>query len=150
MACDNSSTENNQPNKPRRTLSNVHFDDVSEKLPEQDWRHEGTKSRGSTLAQEQEHNNAAAWQIDSLERLLAKIEKDPEGVLSMILDMRSIYTEYLNKANKADKERDEIHTRALGLEQELHISNKEREQAVSLLQQQIVKVKRYEKMIDAL
>ena len=64
--------------------------------------------------------------------------------------MRSIYTKYLNKANKADKERDEIRTRALGLEQELHISNEEREQAVSLLQQQTVKVKRYKKMIDAL
>ena len=150
MACDNSSTENDQPNKPRKTPSNVHFDDVSEKSPEQDWRHEGTKCRRSTLAQEQEHNNAAAWQIDSLERLLAEIEKDLEGVLSMILDMRSIYTEYLNEANEADKKRDEIRTRALGLEQELHISNEEREQAVSLLQQQTVKVKRYEKMIDAL
>ena len=64
--------------------------------------------------------------------------------------MRSIYTEYLHEANEADKERDEIRTRALGLEQELHISNEEREQAVSLLQQQTVKVKRYEKMIDAL
>ena len=68
----------------------------------------------------------------------------------MILDMRSIYTEYLHEANEADKERDEIRTRALGLEQELHISNEEREQAVSLLQQQTVKVKRYKKMIDVL
>ena len=133
MARDNSSTENDQPNEPQRTPSNVHFDNVSEKSPEQDWRHESTKCRRSTLAQEQEYNNAAAWQIDSLERLLAKIEKDPEGVLSMILDMRSIYTEYLHEANEADKERDEIRTRALGLEQELHISNEEREQAVSLL-----------------
>ena len=56
----------------------------------------------------------------------------------------------MNKVNKADKKRDEIRTRALGLEQELHISNEEREQAVSLLQQQTVKVKRYKKMIDAL
>ena len=135
MARDNSSTENDQPNEPRRTPSNVHFDDVSEKSPEQDWRHEGTKCRRSTLAQEQEHNNAAAWQIDSLERLLAKIEKDPEGVLSMILDMRSIYTKYLNKANKADKKRDKIYTCALRLEQELYISNKETEQAISFFQQ---------------
>ena len=150
MARDNSSTENDQPNEPRRTPSNVHFDDVSEKSPEQDWRHEGTKCRRSTLAQEQEHNNAAAWQIDSLERLLAEIEKDPKGVLSMILDMWSIYTEYLNKANEADKKRDEICTHALGLKQKLYISNEEREQAVSLLQQQTVKVKRYKKMIDAL
>ena len=51
----------------------------------------------------------------------------------MILDMRSIYIKYLDKANKADKEHDEIHNCALGLEQELHISNEERKQAVSLL-----------------
>ncbi len=78
------------------------------------------------------------------------IEKDPKEVLSMILDMQSIYTKYLDKANKADKKRDEIYTRALGLEQELHISNKEREIAVFILQQQTVNIKRYEKMINAL
>ena len=149
MARDNSSNSNDQPYEPRKTLASVHFDDLSEKSPEQDWQHEGTKRRQNTLAQE-EHTNAAAWRIDNLERLLAEIEKDPKGVLSMILDMQSIYTKYLDQANEADKERDEIHTRALGLEQELHISNEEREQAVSLLQQQTVKVKRYEKMIDVL
>ena len=133
MACNNSSTKNDQPNEPQRTTSKVHFDDVSEKSPKQDWRHEGTKCRRSILAQEQEHNNAAAWQIDSLERLLAEIEKDPKGVLSMILDMRSIYTKYLNKANEANKKRDEIRTRVLELEQELHISNKEKKQAVFFL-----------------
>ncbi len=53
----------------------------------------------------------------------------------MILDMQSIYTKYLDQANEADQERDEIHTRVLRLEQELHISNEEREQTVSLLQQ---------------
>ena len=68
----------------------------------------------------------------------------------MILDMQSIYSEYLDQVNKADKERDKIYTCALGLEQELYISNKEREQAVSLFQQQTVKVKYYEKMIDIL
>ena len=64
--------------------------------------------------------------------------------------MQSIYIKYLNKVNKPNKKRNEIRTCALGLEQELYISNKERKQAVSLLQQQTVKVKRYEKMIDAL
>ncbi len=126
MACDNSSNSNDQPYKPRKTLASVHFDDLSEKSPEQDWRYKGTKRRQSTLAQE-EYTNAAAWQIDNLERLLAEIEKDPEGVLSIILDMRRIYTKYLDQANKVDKERDEIHTRTLGLEQELYISNKEKE-----------------------
>ena len=68
----------------------------------------------------------------------------------MILDIRSIYTKYLNKANKENKKRDKIRTCALELEPEIHISNKKKEQAVSLLQQQTVKVKRYKKMIDVL
>lgn len=68
----------------------------------------------------------------------------------MILDIRSIYTEYFDQANEADKKYDEIRICALELEQELHNSNDKKEQAVSLLQEQIVKVKRYEKMIDAL
>ncbi len=54
------------------------------------------------------------------------MNKDPDGVLIMILDMRKTYTEYLDQANKADNQRDEIRMRALGLEQELHISNKEK------------------------
>ena len=36
MAYNNSLTKNNQPNKFWRTSSNVYFDDVSEKSPEQD------------------------------------------------------------------------------------------------------------------
>ncbi len=69
----------------------------------------------------------------------------------MILDMQSIYTKYsLDQANKVDKEGNKIHIRVLGLEQELYISNEEREQAVSLLQKQNVKVKRYKRMIDVL
>ncbi len=59
MACDNSSNSNNQPYESQRTLASVHFDDLSKKSPEQDWRHKGTKHRRSTLAQE-EHINAAA------------------------------------------------------------------------------------------
>ena len=43
MACDNSSTKNDQSNKPQKIPSNIHFDDVLEKLLEQ------------------EHNNAATW-----------------------------------------------------------------------------------------
>ena len=51
----------------------------------------------------------------------------------MILDIWSIYTMYLNKANKKDKKRDEIRTCMLKFEQELHISNEKREQAVFFL-----------------
>ena len=80
-------TKNNQLNKLQKTLSNVHFDDVFEKPPKQKRQHEGSKCRRSTFAQKQEHNNAATWQIDSLKRLLAKIDKNPNRILSMILDM---------------------------------------------------------------
>ncbi len=54
------------------------------------------------------------------------MDKDPDEVLTMILDMRNIYTEYLNQANHADEQCKEIRTIALGLEQELQISNNER------------------------
>ncbi len=78
------------------------------------------------------------------------MNRDPNGVLSMIIDMQKIYTEYLDQANKADNQRDEIRMCALGLEQDLHVSNEESEQAVTLLQEQAKKLKRYEKMIDKL
>ena len=53
----------------------------------------------------------------------------------MILDIQSICSKYLDQVNKADKKCNEVHTCALGLEQELHINNEERERTVSLLQQ---------------
>ena len=69
-------TENNQLKKSQRTILNIHFDDILEKLPEQDWQYKGIKCRRGRFAQEYEHNNAATLQIDSLERLLAKTEND--------------------------------------------------------------------------
>ena len=47
------------------------------------------------------------------------MDRNPNGVLKMILDMRTIYTKYLNQANNADKQCNQIRTVALGLEQEL-------------------------------
>ena len=132
MAYDNSLNSNDQPYNSRKTLASIHFDDLSKKSPEQDWQHKSTKRRQNTLTQE-EYTNAAAWKIDNLERVLAEIEQDSKRVLSMILDIRNIYTKYLDQANKADKERYEIYTFALRLEQELYINNEEREEAVSLL-----------------
>ena len=41
-------------------------------------------------------NNTAAWQIDSQKKLLTEMDKDPNKVLIMILDMCNIYTKYLN------------------------------------------------------
>ena len=57
----------------------------------------------------------------------------------MILDMRNIYTKYLNQANHADELCKEIRTIALGLEQELHISINERQKAITLLEAQVAK-----------
>ena len=66
----------------------------------------------------------------------------------MILNMQSIYGKYLNKANKTNIKHDEICISVLEVEQKFYISNKKREQTVSLLQQQIIRVKRDHKMID--
>ncbi len=68
----------------------------------------------------------------------------------MILDMRNIYTKYLNQANYANEQWKEIRTIALGLEQEFQISNNERQEAIILLEAQIVKSNQYEKIIDML
>ena len=141
MARDNSLTQQDDQNhQQRRTPTSVHFEDELEKSPDPGRRHEETKRRRSALIQE-DHDNSAAWQIDSREKLMTEIDRDPDGVLSMILDMRKTYTEYLDQANEADNQRNQIRMRALGLEQDLHISNEEREQAVMLLQKQANKLK---------
>ena len=64
--------------------------------------------------------------------------------------MQSIYIKYFNKFNEADKKRDKICICILRLEQEFYIIIKKKEQVVFFLSQQIVKVKRYKKMINAL
>lgn len=64
--------------------------------------------------------------------------------------MQSIYTKYLDQNNKANKEYDEMHTHVLALEQEFHISNNEKQQAISLLQKLTVKIKQCKKMINIL
>ena len=68
-------------------------------------------------------DNTTAWRIDSWKKLLTEIDKDPDGVLTIILDMHNIYTKYLNQANHANKQYQEIWTIALRLEQELQIGN---------------------------
>ena len=66
------------------------------------------------------------------------MDRNPNGVLKMILDMRTIYTKYLNQANKVDKQCNQILTVALELEQQLQISNNERTEAITLLETQVV------------
>ena len=150
MARDNSSSQlDDKSHQTKGRSTSVHFDDEPENLPVPDWRNEERKHRRATLAEE-DRDNTAAWRIDSREKLLTEMDKDPDGVLTMILDMRNIYTEYLNQANHADEQCNEIRTIALGLEQELQISNNERQEAITLLEAQVAKSNRYERIIDTL
>ena len=64
--------------------------------------------------------------------------------------MRNIYIKYLNQANHADKQCKEIRTIASRLEQELQISNNKRQEAITLLEAQVAKSNRCEKIIDTL
>ena len=48
------------------------------------------------------YNNSIAWQIDSQEKLMIEMDRNSDGVLSTILDMRKTYTKYLNQTNKVD------------------------------------------------
>ena len=68
----------------------------------------------------------------------------------MILDMRTIYTKYLNQANSANKKYNQIQTIALRLKQELQISNNERTEAITLFEEQVIKSNQYEKIINTL
>ncbi len=103
MARVNSSSQlDNESHQTKRRSASVHFDDEPENLPVPDWRNKERKHRPATLAEE-DRDNTAAWRIHSREKLLTEMDKDPDGVLTMILDMRNIYTEYLNQANHANE-----------------------------------------------
>ncbi len=99
---------------------------------------------------EKDRDNTVAWQINSREKLLTEMDKDPDGNLTMILDIRNIYIKYLNQTNHTDKQCKEIRTITLRLEQELQISNNERQEAIILLEAQVAKSNQYERIIDML
>ena len=92
----------NHSHHTKKQSTSVHFEDEIEMSPEPDWRNKKHKYRRATIA-EKDCDNTTAWQIDSREKLLTEIDKNPDRVLTMILDMRNIYTKYLNQANQADK-----------------------------------------------
>ena len=150
MAQDNSSSQlDNHSHQTKERSTSVYFEDETEILPEPDWQNKKRKHRRATLAEE-DRDNTAAWRIDSQEKLLTEMDKDPDRVLTMILDMCNIYTKYLNQANHADKQCKKIRTIALGLEQELQISNNERQEAITLFKAQVAKSNQYKKIIDTL
>ena len=52
---------------------------------------------------EEDCNNTIAWQIYSQEKLLTEMDKGLKEVLTMILDMCTIYIKYLNQASNTNK-----------------------------------------------
>lgn len=73
------------------------------------------------------HNNSTVQQINSQGKLMTEMNKNPDKVLLMIIDMLKTYMEYLYHVNKANNYYHQIEIRTLKLEQDLYISNKERE-----------------------
>ena len=116
MARDNSSSQlDNHSHQTKERSTSVHFEDETEISPEPDWQNKERKHRRATLA-EKDRDNTVAWRINNQEKLLIEMDKDPNGVLTIILDIRNIYTKYLNQANHANKQCKKIRTIALGLE----------------------------------
>lgn len=64
-------------------------------------------------------DHSAAWKIDSRDTLVAEVAKDPDGVLSMIREMRSNYIQPLKQANDSDNQLNSVCGTALGIEKEL-------------------------------
>ncbi len=83
-------------------------------MPEPDWQNKKHKYRRTRLAKNN-CENTIDWQIDSQEKLFTTIDRKPDGVLKMILDICIIYTKYLDQANNADKQYNQIWTVALRL-----------------------------------
>ena len=50
-----------------------------------------------------DYKNIAAWQIDSQKKLSTEIDRNPDKVLKIILDICTIYTKYLNQANNTNE-----------------------------------------------
>ncbi len=103
MARDNSSSQlDDESHQTKRRFASIYFDDKPENLLVPDWQNKERKHRRAMLVEE-DCDNTAAWRITSREKLLTEMDKDPDMVLTMILDMRNIYTKYLNEANHADE-----------------------------------------------
>lgn len=62
------------------------------------------------------------------------MNKNTNGVLSIILDMRNIYTKYPNQTNHTNKQYIQIQTIALELKHKLQISNNKKQELITLLE----------------
>lgn len=72
------------------------------KLPKLDQQNKKYNCRYAKLI-EKDCNNIAAQQIDKQEKLLIKMDKNFNDVLTIILDMYNIYIKYLNNINNVNK-----------------------------------------------
>ena len=63
-----------------------HFKNNLKKLPDPDLQYKETKHKHSALIQKDDYNSAA-WQIDSQEKLMIEMYKDPNMVLSVVLNI---------------------------------------------------------------
>ena len=103
MAQDNSSSQlDNESHQKKRQSINVRYDNELKNLSKLYWQNKECKYRYAMLT-EKDCDITATWQIDSRERLLIEINKDSNGILTIILDMRNIYIKYLNQANYTNK-----------------------------------------------
>ena len=118
-------------------------------MQEPDWQNKKRKYKHTALGKK-DRKNTAAWQIDCPEKLFTEMDRKPDGILKMILDMRIIYTKYLNQANNANKQCNQIQAIALKSEEELQINNNERTEVIILLEAQVAKSNQYEKIINML
>lgn len=110
----------------------MYFINKLENLSKPDLQNKKCKHRRAIFAKK-DCDNIATQQIDSGENLLTEKNRDSDIVLLMIFDMQKIYTQYFDQANKVDNQCNKIWMHILGLEQDLYISNKEKEQMVIFL-----------------
>lgn len=68
---------------------------MREKSLEFNWQHKKMKQKHSMFAQEN-YDNFTTQQINNQQKLITEMDKDPNKVLLIILDMWKSYTEYFD------------------------------------------------------
>lgn len=74
------------------------INDKPENLLRSNWQNEECHHRHK-MQIGNNRSNTATWAINIQAKLFIEINKDPDRVLTMIVDMRNIYTKYMNQSN---------------------------------------------------
>lgn len=114
---------------------------------------EETSSRGVHFEEprlEHARDHSAAWKIDSRETLVAEVARDPDGVLSMIREMRSKYVQSLKQANDSDNQLNNVRRTAVGIEEELEEKRAESQKLLGQLDATRIRLANCEEMIELL